>query len=1275
MRRFVLLGYLLFAVIGCTLVISTQRIVAQAPSAVQWIWTPEAEKAKDTPAGTRYFRKVFTVNRPVEKVADEAELAITADDAFTVWVNGKEVGSGQNWKQMFRFDVAPLIVNGKNVIAVKATAKAGRAGFLARLSYVPNGQPRRAIATDTSWKFANAAGKDWEKPSFDDAGWKYAHAIGAYGQVPAWKDLAWSKGGNDRFTVPEGFRVEQAAINPKPGDPFSLVNMTFDSRGRLLVSQERGPILLCTEPNKDGAFAKVVPYCSVVKNCQGMCWVKDALLVVGEGPQGVGLYRVRERGGNDKAEDAQLLHKVKGSIGDHGPHAILHGPDGWLYFVLGNHTWAQPEKLADNSPLRRWPTGQMGPDQNKPHTTEDVLLPRLNDARGHAANILAPGGTIWRLDHEGKNMSLVAAGFRNHFDASFSPLGELFTFDSDMEWDENLPWYRPVRACHCPPGADFVWRTGSANTPAYYVDSLPSVADTGRGSPVGVEFYDHEAFPAPYRGAFFMGDWSLGIIYALFPERVGASYRGRVERFCTGAPLNVTDMAVGPDGALYFTMGGRNSQGGVYRIVYGKGTVPSSLEHQPLSAWSRARFEKEIRDKGQAELNTRYRKIAQEPAGKEGIPNRIRALDRLQGYLQRPEAGFLAKLLADPQPEIRAHAIWLMGVNGYTECRAKLTECLRDPDALVRRHACEALIRAGIEAPVDAIWPLLAEPDRFLRTAARLNLERTPPERWLDRLEKETHAGVFREGIIALAKTDQFDAYADRLYPRLCDLAPASGVPAILDHLRTLQMALVHTSHVPAAASRQAEYCWRLFPHADANVNRELAILLTHFKRARLCDYPVHGKLLQALGESAGNRQQQIHYFYCLRLLHDGWSAQEKRALLDWYQATSTWTGGASFTQFLENILIGAAPTFAAADRQAALARALEKPWAATAVLRMAGDGLLPPPAELSDLYAKVRKKNDLAKRTELEEAILEALGRIDTPEAAAALLRIGNIDDSRRDAVVRSLAKSPRPEGWAFLVRGLDSSQKTVILEAVRALKKLPNTPKTDDPGPYRTLLLASKQLDARNRWTVVELLRHWTKDKRFGADDGDWKAELSAWSRWFQQTFPKEPKLADVGSDKPTESQYKFPELLAYLEKDPRGKQGDAARGRIVFEKAQCMKCHKYGKDGEGIGPDLTTLSKRFKRTDTLESILFPSKVISDQYRSTMIMTKSGQQIIGLAAPQGEAITVLQSDGTKVSLKKSEIDQQFASLVSVMPEKLLDPLTKEEIADLFAYLESEPK
>ena len=101
---------------------------------------------------------------------------------------------------------------------------------------------------------------------------------------------------------------------------------------------------------------------------------------------------------------------------------------------------------------------------------------------------------------------------------------------------------------------------------------------------------------------------------------------------------------------------------------------------------------------------------------------------------------------------------------------------------------------------------------------------------------------------------------------------------------------------------------------------------------------------------------------------------------------------------------------------------------------------------------------------------------------------------------------------------------------------------------------------------------------------------------------------------------------------------------------------------------------MSRRFKRPDILESIYYPSKVISDQYRSTQFVTKQGQTVMGLASLQGDMYTVLLKDGTKVTLKKDEVDQKITSLISVMPEGLLDQLEKKEIADLFAFLESEP-
>ena len=273
-------------------------------------------------------------------------------------------------------------------------------------------------------------------------------------------------------------------------------------------------------------------------------------------------------------------------------------------------------------------------------------------------------------------------------------------------------------------------------------------------------------------------------------------------------------------------------------------------------------------------------------------------------------------------------------------------------------------------------------------------------------------------------------------------------------------------------------------------------------------------------------------------------------------------------------------------------------------------------------------------------------------------------------DAITETALDHPSTENFTYLVQGLGSNNKVELFKVVPGAKEGPESPKADDAAAYRTCVAAGRL--GESAWKVVELLRRWSNDKQFGADDGDWKKELGSWSRWFGQTFPKEAPLPDATGERPVVSKYKYDELLTFLTQGG-GRSGDAARGKEVFTKAQCVKCHKYGKDGEGVG-ELSALSKHFKRPDVLESIYYPSKVISDQYRSTQFVTKQGQTINGLASLQGDVYTVLLKDATKVTLKKEDVDQRFTSLISVMPEGLLDQLDKKEIADLFAFLETEP-
>ena len=144
-----------------------------------------------------------------------------------------------------------------------------------------------------------------------------------------------------------------------------------------------------------------------------------------------------------------------------------------------------------------------------PNWDEDLLLPRQWDAGGHAVGLLAPAGWIAGIDPDGKQWDLRTIGFRNAYDIALNADGELFTYDSDPEWDLGTPWYRPTRILHAVSGADFGWRAGYGCWPPYRADSLPAAVDVGPGSPVGLEFGYGTKFPAKYQRALIRSGLDL----------------------------------------------------------------------------------------------------------------------------------------------------------------------------------------------------------------------------------------------------------------------------------------------------------------------------------------------------------------------------------------------------------------------------------------------------------------------------------------------------------------------------------------------------------------------------------------------------------------------------------------------------------------------------------------------------------------------------------------------------------------------------------------------
>ena len=127
-------------------------------------------------------------------------------------------------------------------------------------------------------------------------------------------------------------------------------------------------------------------------------------------------------------------------------------------------------------------------------------------------------------------------------------------------------------------------------------------------------------------------------------------------------------------------------------------------------------------------------------------------------------------------------------------------------------------------------------------------------------------------------------------------------------------------------------------------------------------------------------------------------------------------------------------------------------------------------------------------------------------------------------------------------------------------------------------------------------------------------------------------------------------------------------------MFAATRCVICHRFAGDGGATGPDLTQLAGRFNLNDLTEAIMVPSKVISDQYRASTIVTTDGKAISGrIISENDELLAILTSaeDPTKVTeILKSDIDDIVPSAVSIMPADLLKPLNQDEVLDLLAYL-----
>lgn len=737
------------------------------------------------------------------------------------------------------------------------------------------------------------------------------------GQAPNQAQMVTQTVAGVKFSTLPNFAIER--VNPADKTD-TYVALTFDSRGRLVVSKELDHPRLLLDNDKDGVYESEKVLSDMVRNCQGL-WFdgpvmygscvdvqKSAEAAKAAPPQPAqgggrgggsnpnrpaGIFRMEDTNGDDVADTFDTLG-MAGGIQEHGPHAIRRRPDGGMAVIVGNNETIADEALDLNSPVLKDKDAQFLP-----------YFANFGTSAREGAH-----SAIYDWVPETKKFRVFSGGNRNAYDFGYNLAGEAFLFDSDMEWDIGLPWYREVRTAHQVLNGNYGYRNGSGKYPAYYIDSLPPVRDLVRGSPVGVEFYTSYTYPREFFDNLFEADWSRGrLLYtALTPN--GATYSARSDRaeFVHGEPFNVTDVEVGPDGMLYFTTGGRNTTGGVWRLRYkGPSVAPPDMtgilavvrQPQPLSSWGWDAIEKVKASMG-ANFGAELDKLARNTSA--SAADRARAIYEMQRHGAPPSSALLTSLIADRTPEVRAAAVFVAGVQGAAASRVAAA-ALKDRDPVVRRRSAEALVRMGQSpdkpslAPVADVYALLNDTDRFVRWAGRLALEHTARNEWKDRVLKETNPLGALEGSLAWVRTangESLDPIVNKLFAMMKQTSLSTENKLRL--YRTLMYTTTEIKGGLSAAQREQLYglVATQFPATDERLNRELALMIGYSGQA-----PGIAELLSAMPSGNDNQHLQLQYLYALRMIKQGWTTAQKAQLAEIFGRAAKWRGGAQFINFV----------------------------------------------------------------------------------------------------------------------------------------------------------------------------------------------------------------------------------------------------------------------------------------------------------------------------------------------------------------------------------------
>lgn len=938
------------------------------------------------------------------------------------------------------------------------------------------------------------------------------------------------------------------------------------------------------------------------------------------------LLLLKDIDGDGVADTREVLHTgygVRVGFLGHDLHGLIMGPDGKLYFSVGDRgaSIKQGRRRIEN-----------------PET-----------------------GAIYRCNPDGSDLEIVHQGLRNPQELAFDQYGNLWTGDNNSDGGDPARWVYAVE------GGDSGWRIGwqfitapNARGPwiaerMCYPDSpvawcLPPIANIGNG-PSGLAYYPGVGLPARYNEHFFLCDFrgSTGSgVHSFAVKPKGAAFEV-IDRSEFIWEVLVTDGDFGFDGGFYLTdwVSGWNKtgKGRIYRVydpaaannpvsvemkkLFAEGfahrgvpQLAGLLTHPDMRVRQEAQFA--LAGKGESSINT----LALIARNNESLPARLHAIWGL-GQIARKSSraiDVLVPLLDASEPEVCAQAARVLGDARAKKASEGLTKLLAYTSARSRFFAALALGKLGRSHAVSPVLAMLSaneNRDPYLRHAGVMALAGCGEPSQLAKLAKDSSPGVRMAALLALRRMERPEASAflrDTEPSIVLEAARAINdlpITGALAELANIGDRWTEFQRQPAASERKVDTALAEVgaTHVDAaaallrrvlNANHRLGTAENAAVLARLAvdakiPEPIRAEALAMLGqwEKPSGRDRVTGLWRPLAARNPMIAAQALEPKLS------------------DLLRAGSVTIKVATIRAAAQLRISSATDAAFEIIRES--------KEPAGVRVAALQSLDTAQDARLAEAVKVALH---------------SGDEALRKEATKIQAQLQPGDAIAQLRSMLETASLGEKQNAFATLATLTNSASADE------LLL---------QWLDRLLARQVPPELHVDLLDAAAKRTTPAFTDRIRKFESSRQADDDLRS---------WRECLS---------GGDVAEGRKIFvERAEvyCIRCHKAGGEGGEVGPDLAGVATRRNREYLLESIVYPNKHLAEGYESVIVTMKNGTTYAGIVKSETAAELEINSpeDGL-LKLNKANIKSRERGL-SGMPEELRQILSKRDLRDLVEFL-----